>query len=87
MQGKVEEELRAYLKLGEIYARYGDHKESEYYFSRILRKQTGTANIRDEEYLWQWGREVFFLVDSLEEKLETQQKSYQDLEFFAVRVY
>lgn len=28
MQGKVEEELRAYLKLGETYSRYGDHKES-----------------------------------------------------------
>lgn len=79
MQGKVEEELRVYLKLGEIYARYGDHKESEYYFSRILRKQTATAAIRDEEYLWQWGREVYYLVDSLEDKVELQLKSYQDL--------
>lgn len=26
-------------------------------------------------------------MDSLEEKLETQTKSYQDLEFFSVRVY
>lgn len=48
MQGKVEEELRCYLKLGEAYSRYGDHKESEFYFSRILRKQTSSANIRDE---------------------------------------
>jgi len=26
MKGKVEEEIKAYLKLGDLYAQYGDHK-------------------------------------------------------------
>lgn len=85
--GKVEEELRAYLRLGEIYARYGDHQESEYYYSRILRKQSTAAVVRDEEYLWQWGREMFYLVDSLEERGEQQARGYKDLEFFSVRLF
>lgn len=83
----MEEELRIYLKLGEIYSKYGDHKESEFYYSRILRKQSTATIIRDEDYLWHWGREIFYLVDTLEENGEFQVRGYQDLEFFSVRVF
>jgi hypothetical protein len=71
--------LKIYLKLGEIYSKYGEHKESEYYYSRILRKQSNSLVIKDEEYLWSWGRETFYLIDNLEERIELQQKGYQDL--------
>lgn len=79
--GNTQEEVKIYYKLGEIYAKYGDHKESELYFSKILRKQSsGVVVIKDEDYLWQWGRQVFYLIDNENESsYQIPLKGYQDL--------
>lgn len=59
----MEEEVRAYFKLGEILAQIGDHRESEHYYSKIIRKQTSNQIIREEELLPNWGKELFYLID------------------------
>lgn len=44
-------------------AQMGDHKESEHFYSRIIRKQAINQVIREEELLPNWGRELFYMID------------------------
>ena len=87
MQDKIEEEVRTYFKIGELCADYGDHVESEQFFSKILRRQSGAIYIRDEDYFSRWSREMFYFLDAAPKKNFSEQRSYQDLEFFSVRAF
>ena len=56
MQGKVEEEVKAYLKLGEQLAQLGDHKESDHYYCKIMRRAKNQNVVKEEDLLPAWGK-------------------------------
>lgn len=44
-------------------AEIGDHKDSERFYSRIIRRQTKGEIIREDQLLTAWGKELFYLID------------------------
>jgi hypothetical protein len=88
MQSKVDEEVRTYFKLGELLASIGDHKESERFYARIIRKQTSQNVIRDEDLFPLWGREMFYLIDDplkVNAARRHEARDYSELEIFSLR--
>jgi hypothetical protein len=78
--------VKAYQKLGDLLAQCGDHKESEFYYAKIIRKQTGQQIVREEELLPAWGREMFFAIDDPLGKFTYKEaRDYSELEIFAMR--
>lgn len=46
-----------------MFAQLGDHKESETYYSKIIRRQTSQIIVKDEDYMPTWGKEMFYSIE------------------------
>lgn len=54
--------MKVYFKLGEAIAEIGDHRDSERFYSKVIRRQAHGV-ISDEELFPVWGRELFYMID------------------------
>ena len=67
-------------------ANIGDHKDSERFYSKILRKQANAAYIRDEDLFPVWGKELFYMIDDPLGGIQYKDsRDYSELEVFAMR--
>ena len=41
----------------------GDHKDSERFYAKIIRKQGLHSYVRDEDLFPVWGKELFYMID------------------------
>ena len=67
-------------------ANIGDHKDSERFYSKILRKQANATYIRDEDLFPVWGKELFYMIDDPMGSIQYKDsRDYSELEVFAMR--
>jgi len=68
-------------------ASIGDHKESEKFYSKIIRKQTNQDVIKDQDLFPLWGKEMYYMIDDPNgtTMMSKDSRDYSDLEVFAMR--
>ena len=67
-------------------ANIGDHKDSERFYSKILRKQNNKVWIKDEDLFPAWGKELFYMIDDPLGSIQYKDsRDYHELEVFAMR--
>ena len=80
MKSKTEEEVKTYFKIGEILANIGDHKDSERFYAKIIRKQGQHNYVRDEDLFPVWGKELFYMIDDpLSSQQYKESRDYSEL--------
>ena len=78
--------MKTYFKLGEMLANIGDHKDSERFYAKIIRKQTQKVFVKDEDLFPPWGKELFYMIDDpLGGSNSKDSRDYSELEVFAMR--
>jgi hypothetical protein len=61
-------------------ASIGDHKDSEKFYSRIIRRQTNQEFIKDHDLFPLWGRELYYMIDDpTGNSMSKDSRDYSDL--------
>ena len=61
-------------------ANIGDHKDSERFYSKIIRKQGQHNYVREEDLFPVWGKELFYMIDDpLSSQQYKESRDYSEL--------